>query len=69
MKKKKQIKKRRHISSDGLFQKKKYKNDLALLRLDASLRETFPDPEERQKYIRGVIEGLDREIANGSQDE
>ncbi len=57
-KKKLKFKRRRHISSDQLF---KRKVDERLMLMDWSIRQAFPDPEKRQKYIRDLIEGLGKE--------
>ena len=57
-KKKLKIKKRRSISSDQLFKKKV---DSKLLWMDYSIRQAFPDPVERQKYIEALIVGLEDE--------
>ena len=57
-KKKLKIKKRRHISSDQLF---KRKVDEQLMLMDCSIRQAFPDPVKRQKYLLDLIEGLETE--------
>ena len=57
-KKKLKFKKRRHISSDQLF---KRKVDEQLMLMDWSIRQAFPDPVKRQKYIKDLIEGLEKE--------
>lgn len=57
-KKKLKFKKRRSISSDQLF---KRKVDEQLMLMDWSIRQAFPDPVERQKYIRDLIDGLETE--------
>jgi len=59
MKKKKlEFKKRRSISSAQLFKKKA---DEQLMLMDWSIRQAFPDPAERQKYIEDLIKGLGKE--------
>lgn len=59
MKKKKlKFKKRRHIDIDQLFKKKA---DNQLMMMDYSIRQAFPDLVERQKYIRDLIAGLEKE--------
>jgi len=57
-KKKLKIRKRRHISSDQLF---KRKVDEQLMLMDYSIRQAFPDPVKRQKYLLDLIEGLETE--------
>jgi len=57
-KKKLKFKKRRSISSDQLF---KRKADEQLMLMDWSIRQAFPDPVKRQKYIRNLIDGLEKE--------
>lgn len=57
-KKKLKFKKRRSISSDQLF---KRKTDDQLTIMDWSIRKAFPDPIERQKYIKDLINGLEKE--------
>lgn len=52
------LKKRRHISSDQLFKKKA---DQQLMLMDWSIRQAFPDPVKRQKYIQDLIDGLETE--------
>ena len=59
MKKKKlKFKKRRSVSSDQLF---KRKANQQLMMMDWSIRKAFPDPVERQEYIRSLIDGLEKE--------
>jgi len=55
-KKKLKFKKRRHISSEELFKKKR---DLQLFRMDYLIRQAFPDLVERKQYIEALIEGLE----------
>jgi len=57
-KKKLKFKKRRHLNTDQLFKKK---IDQQLMMMDWSIRKAFPDPVERQKYIRDLIAGLEKE--------
>lgn len=57
-KKKLRFKKRRSISKDELF---KRRMDTHLLWMDYSIRQAFPDPVERQKYIKDLIKGLEEE--------
>ena len=58
-KKKLKIKKRRSISSDQLF---KRKADEQLMMMDWSIRKAFPDPVERQKYIRDLMDAFDKDL-------
>lgn len=57
-KKKRKIKKRRHFDTTQFF---KRKVDEQLMMMDWSIRQAFPDPVERQKYIRDLIDGLEKE--------
>jgi len=57
-KKKLKFKKRRSINSDQLFKKKA---DQQLMMMDWSIRKAFPDPVERQRYIKNLITGLEKE--------
>lgn len=57
-KKKLRFRKRRSISSDQLFKKKA---DEQLMLMDWSIRQSFPDPVKRQKYIKALIKGLEEE--------
>ena len=57
-KKLKVFKKRRSISYDQLF---KRKVDERLMLMDYSIRQAFPDPVKRQKYLLDLIEGLETE--------
>lgn len=57
-KKKLKFKRRRRISSEQLFKKKV---DEQLMLMDWSIRQSFLDPVERQKYIRDLMEGLGKE--------
>lgn len=54
-KKKLKFKKRRHITSEQLF---KQKMDNQLMLMDWQIRQAFPDPVERQKYIAALYKGL-----------
>lgn len=56
--KKLKFKRRRHLDIDRLFNKKV---DVKLFQMDESIRQAFPDPVERQKYIGALIEGLENE--------
>lgn len=53
--KKLKIKKRRHITREELFPKKV---DVKLLWMDQSIREAFPDEQERQRYVQDLYNGL-----------
>lgn len=57
-KKKLKFKKRRHLDIEQLF---KRKADAKLLWMDWSIRQAFPDPVKRQKYIEDLIKGLEDE--------
>jgi len=57
-KKKLKFKKRRSVSSEDLFKKKA---DTKLLWMDWSIRQAFPDPVEREKYIQSLVKGLEEE--------
>lgn len=56
--KKLRFKRRRHLDIDRLFNRKV---DEKLLQMDWSIRQAFPDPVERQKYIQSLIKGLGNE--------
>ena len=57
-KKKPKIKRRRKLNTDELFNKKAKKRFLIM---DFSIREAFPNSEERTNYINSLIEGLETE--------
>jgi len=58
MKRKKELKfkKRRHISSEELFPKKR---DLQFFRMNYLITQAFPNPVERKEYIEALIRGLE----------
>lgn len=58
MKKKLKFKKRRHLDTTQLF---KRKADEQLMMMDWSIRQAFPDPVKRQKYIEDLIKGFEDE--------
>jgi len=53
------LKKRRSTNMDELFPKRKQKQeDFELFRMDCTIKQAFPNPVEREKYIEDLIEGL-----------
>lgn len=67
-KKKNKIKKRRHLSRKDIFRNKLsvaerelIKEDVQLAWMYESLKNRFPDEEERLAYINSLIEGLENE--------
>jgi len=55
-KKKSKFKKRRSISSEELFKKKK---SMQLFRMHYLISQAFPNLEEQTKYIKALISGLE----------
>ena len=59
--KKLKIKKRRHLQPLDTNQLFKKREALSLFRMDYTIRQAFPDPGERQRYIQALIKGLEGE--------